>query len=81
MPAEFVQARMKVVVFVGFTFSEPLAASTPVQPPLRMQDVTFLLDHLSVEMLPNGMVAALAVKVTPGVGGFGAAVTVITADA
>jgi len=53
----------------------------PDQPPLRAQDVTFLLDHLSVEVLPDGMVVALAVKVTTGVGGCGAAVTVITAVA
>ena len=54
----------------------------PDQPPLRAQDVTFLLDHLSVEVLPDGMVVAVAVKVTTGIGGGGAAaVTVITADA
>jgi hypothetical protein len=53
----------------------------PDQPPLRAQDVTFLLDHLSVEVLPDGMVAAVAVKVTAGDGGVGAAVTVITAVA
>jgi hypothetical protein len=69
------------VVLVGDTASEPLAASMPDQPPLRAQDVTFLLDHLSVEVLPDGMVVALAVKVTTGVGGCGAAVTVITAVA
>ena len=56
-------------------------ASVPDQPPLRAQDVTFLLDHLSVEALPDGMVVAVAVKVTTGIGGGGAAVTVITADA
>jgi hypothetical protein len=68
-------------VLSGETSSEPLIASVPVQPPLRAQDVTFLLDHLSVEVLPDGMVVALAVKVTAGVGGCGAAVTVITAVA
>jgi hypothetical protein len=40
-----------------------------------------LLDHLSVEVLPDGMVAAVDVKVTAGDGGVGAAVTVITAVA
>ena len=68
-------------MLVGETSSEPLVAPVPVHPPLRAQDVTFLLDHLSVELLPDGMVVAVAVKVTAGVGGFGAAVTVITADA
>ena len=40
-----------------------------------------MLDHLSVELLPDGMVVAVAVKVTAGVGGVGAGVTVITAVA
>jgi hypothetical protein len=68
-------------VLIGATTSEPLAASAPDQPPLRAQDDTFLLDHLSVEVLPAGMVVAVAVKVTAGVGGVGAGVTVITAVA
>ena len=69
------------MVLIGETANEPLVASAPDHPPLREQDVTFLLDHLSVEVLPDGMVVAVAVKVTAGVGGLGAAVTVITADA
>lgn len=66
----------------GDTLRVPLVASVPVQPPLPTQDDAFLLDQLSVVVLPVGMVALLAVKVTVGATGAGVAVrTVMSVDA
>jgi hypothetical protein len=69
-------------VLAGDTVCVPLVDSVPVQPPLPTQDVAFLLDHLSVVVLPAGMVVALAVKETVGATGAGVAVrTVRSVDA
>jgi len=38
------------------TLSVPLIASAPVQPPLAVQDVAFVLDQVRVELPPEEMV-------------------------
>ncbi len=63
-------------MLVGLTLFVPLVASVPVQPPLAVQEVALVLDHVNVELLPDAMVVGLADKVTVGVG---AAVTVTVA--
>lgn len=54
----------------------PLVASVPVQPPLAVQEVALVLDHVRVELLPDAMVVGLADRVTVGAG---TAVTVTVA--
>jgi hypothetical protein len=65
------------VVVVGETASVPLIASVPVQPPLAVQDVAFVLDQVSVALPPEAMIGGFAVKVTVGA----VEVTVTVADA
>ena len=55
---------------------DPLVASLPLQPPEALQDVAFLDDQDSVELLPLATVLGLAVKLTVGAG----EVTVTVAD-
>ena len=55
---------------------DPLVASLPLQPPEAMQEVAFLDDQDSVELLPLAMVLGLALKLTVGAG----EVTVTVAD-
>jgi hypothetical protein len=55
---------------------DPLVASLPLQPPEALQDVAFLDDQDSVELLPLAMVLGLALKLTVGAG----EVTVTVAD-
>jgi hypothetical protein len=55
-----------VVVAVGETTSVPLVASAPVQPPLAVHDVAFVLDHVNVEVAPEAMLVGFAVSVTVG---------------
>lgn len=70
------------MVLVGETLCVPLVASVPVQPPLPTQEDAFLLDQVSVVVVPAGMVVWLAVKVTVGATGAGvAARTVMRVDA
>jgi hypothetical protein len=65
-PLAPVQVSAYVVVLVGETVAVPLVAFAPVQPPLAVQEVAFVLDHVSVELLPDAIVAGLADKVTAG---------------
>jgi len=51
---------------VGETPSVPLVASAPVQPPLAVHDVALVLDHVTVELLPETIEVGLAVSVTVG---------------
>jgi hypothetical protein len=60
---------------VGETLCVPLVASVPVQPPLAMQEVAFVLDHINIKLLPEAMFVGLAVSVAVGT----AAVTVTVA--
>jgi hypothetical protein len=66
-------------VLVGLTLCVPLVTSAPVQPPLAVQEVAFVLDQVRVEVLPEAIVVGLAE--TAAVGGAGAAVTVTVAVA
>jgi hypothetical protein len=66
------------VVLVGETAKEPLVAALPVQPPEAVHEVTFVPDHVRVELLPEVMLVGLAVNVSIGVPGGS---TVSTADA
>ena len=66
---------------VGVTPSAPLIASAPVQPPLAVQDVAFVLDQVRVELPPEEMVVGLADSVTVGAAGFTVTVAVWVAAA
>jgi hypothetical protein len=46
----------------------PLIASAPVQPPLAVQEVAFVLDQVRVELAPEETVVGLADSVTVGAG-------------
>jgi len=70
VPPAPVQVSLYVVVLTGLTLNEPLVASVPVQPPLAVQDVAFVLDQVSVALPPAAMDAGLAVKVTMGASEF-----------
>ena len=61
------------------TRSVPPAASGPVQPLLAVQDVAFVLDQVSVELLPDAMVVGLAHKDTVEAAGAAATVKVAVA--
>jgi hypothetical protein len=67
VPPVPVHVRVYVVVAVGKTPRVPLVAVVPVQPPLAVHEVAFVLDQVSVELLPEVMVVGLAVKLTVGV--------------
>ena len=66
---------------VGVTPSVPLIASAPVQPPLAVQEVAFVLDQVRVELPPEEMVVGLADSVTVGAAGFTVTVAVWVAAA
>ena len=53
---------------MGETLCVPLVALEPLQLPLAVQEVAFMLDHVNVELLPEIIVVGLAVSVTVGVG-------------
>ena len=55
---------------------DPLVASLPLQPPEAVQEVAFLDDQDSAELLPLAIVLGLALKLTVGAG----EVTVTVAD-
>jgi hypothetical protein len=63
------------------TPSAPLIASAPVQPPLAVQEVAFVLDQVRVELPPEEMVVGLADSVTVGAAGFTVTVAVWVAAA
>ena len=44
----------------------PLVALPPLQPPLAVQAVAFVLDHVNVELLPEAIVVGPAVSVIVG---------------
>jgi len=67
-------------VLFGDTVVEPLVPWFPDHPPLPEHTVAFLLDHLSVALLPAVMVVVLALNVTVGVIGVGG-VTATSTDA
>jgi hypothetical protein len=46
----------------------PLVDCAPLQPPLAVQEVAFVLDQVSVEFPPEAMVVGLAVRLTVGAG-------------
>ena len=48
---------------MGETPSVPLVASAPVQPPDAVHEVASVLDQVSVELPPEGIVVGLALKV------------------
>ena len=66
---------------VGVTPSVPLIASAPVQPPLAVQEVAFVLDQVRVELPPEEMAVGLADSVTVGAAGFTVTVAVWVAAA
>ena len=70
-----------MVVAAGVTLSVPLIASAPVQPPLAVQDVAFVLDQVRVELPPEEMAVGLADSVTVGAAGFTVTVAVWVAAA
>jgi hypothetical protein len=49
--------------------SVPLVALSPLQPPLAVQEVAPLDDHVSVEFPPSVTEVGLAVKASVGTGG------------
>jgi hypothetical protein len=51
---------------VGETLCVPLVAFVPVQPPLAVQEVAFVLDHVNIELAPDAMVVGFADNVTVG---------------
>ena len=55
-------------MLVGLTLCVPLVTSAPVQPPLAVQEVAFVLDQVRVEVLPEAIVVGLAESVTVGAG-------------
>ena len=69
------------MVAAGVTLSVPLIASAPVQPPLAVQNVAFVLDQVRVELPPEEMVVGLADSVTVGAAGFTVTVAVWVAAA
>jgi len=66
-------------VLVGLTLCVPLVTSAPVQPPLAVQEVAFVLDQVRVEVLPEAIVVGLAESVTVGAGATVTTVTVAVA--
>jgi hypothetical protein len=74
-----VHVSVYVVVAVGDTDCVPLVVCDPLQPPLAVHPLAFVLDQVSVELAPNVIELGLAVSVTVGAGV--AAVTVTVAEA
>jgi hypothetical protein len=66
VPPGPVQVRVYVVVLVGWTCWEPLVARTPAHPPLAVQLVAWLLDHVRVLASPVVIMDGLAESVTAG---------------
>jgi hypothetical protein len=50
----------------GDTARVPLVAFVPVQPPLAVHEMASVEDHVTVEVLPEVMLAGLAANVTVG---------------
>ena len=68
------------MVVVGETLWVPLVVSVPLQPPLAVHEVAFVVDHVRVDEPPDEIVVELAVKVTVGAGTGAAASTVTFVD-
>ena len=67
LPPAPVQVRVYVALAVRAPVEcEPLVAWLPDQPPDATQEVAFVVDHDSVELLPLAMVLGLALKLTVG---------------
>jgi hypothetical protein len=80
LPPAPVQVIVKVVLASSSPVDwEPLTARLPLQPPLAVQDVALVADHVSVELLPEAIDEGLACKLT--VGAAADAVTVAVCDA
>jgi hypothetical protein len=80
LPPAPVQVIVKVVLaFNAPVDCEPLTARLPLQPPLAVQDVALVADHVNVELPPAVIDDGLACKVT--VGAAADAVTVAVCDA
>jgi hypothetical protein len=54
------------VVLIGVTLKVPPVASLPLQPPLAVHDVAFVLDQLRFVLLPVVIVDGLADRFTVG---------------
>ena len=67
LPPLPVQVRAYVVVAVGETASDPLVACVPFQPLLAVQEVSFVLLQVRLELDPEAMVVGLAEIETVGV--------------
>lgn len=78
LPPVPVQVRVYVLFPVGATEADPLTSSVPLQAPLAVQAVAFVLDQVNSEVLPLVTDVGLAAIVTVG---FGGAVTVTAAEA
>ena len=57
-----------VVVVIAADACDPDVALVPDQPPLAVQDVAFVLDHVRVVVLPDATLVADALNETVGVG-------------
>ena len=68
LAAAAMAAVFQVLVVVGVTVTEPLVALLPVQPLLAVQLVALVLLQVSVALLPEAIVPALAESVTVGGG-------------
>jgi hypothetical protein len=70
VPPAPVQASMYVALSDSAAVSSvPLVALSPLQPPLAVQEVALLDDHVSVEFPPSVTEVGLAVKASVGTGG------------
>ncbi|HUN62143.1 MAG TPA: hypothetical protein VMU53_09140 [Candidatus Sulfotelmatobacter sp.] len=64
----------------GVTPFVPLVASVPLQPPLAVHVVAFVVDHCNVDVFPALIVAGFALSVTVGAAATAANVSVAVAD-
>ena len=80
LPPAPVQFNVNVVLAFSVPVDcEPLIARFPLQPPLAVQAVAFVADHVRVEARPASIVEGLALNVT--VGAVADAVTVVVCAA
>ena len=49
-------------MLTGLTVAVPLTASGPVQPPLAVQEVAFVVDQVNVVLPPTVMLVGAAIK-------------------
>ncbi len=55
-----------VVAVTAAVLAVPLIASVPFQPPEAVQEVAFVADQVSVDVLPLATLLGVAVKLTTG---------------